>query len=152
MIIKTSLDKSDVINRIRERVYTTEDYSHMKWQEKYCCEKDYYGDVIDNGFIISKTSRGVHRNGVQHLTVKGCLLDENDKVWVSVRPTFNGTQLLIMFILIGSVIYSILTNNLFVVIVPSFFAVIYFLASVFEYKEACLFLVQVLCDDGRYYE
>ena len=122
MWIEVSYDRRIINERVTESICPTEQYQKMSYQEKYECSYDYYGDVTDNGFIISKTSRGVHRNGVQHLTVKGCLLDENDKVWVSVRPTFNGTQLLIMFSLIGSVIYSILTNNLFVVIVPSFFA------------------------------
>lgn len=147
MRIEISSDKNTIIEKIRMGICTTEQYQRMDYKEKYSCLFDYYGDVSDDGFIICKTSRGIHRNGIQHLSVKGEFIDEKNKVVLSVKPVINGAHFLVSVIMIAAAIYSIFNNNALFMIVPSLFFALTILASLNEYKDASLFIIKRLCDE-----
>lgn len=147
MRIDIPFDKKTINEIIVNNICPTEQYRRMDYREKYTCSYDYYGDITDDGFILTKTSRGVRRNGVQHLTVRGVLIEDKDRVVLSVKPVFNGAHFIISAILLSTIMYSVLTDNLFVIIAPCFFSVIAFFASLYEYNDACLFLSRILCDE-----
>ena len=129
MIIKTSLDKSDVINRIRERVYTTEDYSHMKWQEKYCCEKDYYGDVFENHIILHRTNSSGERTGTQHLLFRGKVCSDGNDTIIKFITIPNVNHLVYLLAAIILVVYAYNTMK-WMWLIGSFLIIIVDIASI----------------------
>ena len=143
-IIQTDLDKSEVINRIRDSVYTTDEYSHMKWQERYRCDKDYYGDFLEDRINLCRTNSSGERTGTQHLLFRVEVSSDSNGTVIKVDVFPNINHILVVLCAFFLVVYAFYTLK-WICLIGSLLVVIVDIASIVnDYDSFNLFVRNLL--------
>ena len=110
MILKTTQEKKVILSRIKEIMYTNEDYYRMKWWTIQSGSIIYRGEVTDNGFLLQRNLKNSGR-GAFHLLFVGDVYCNNQITYVAIKPKLNEGHILILLVLIPVLIYLVLSKQ-----------------------------------------
>lgn len=111
MTIKTFLSDNEIYQRLVETTYSMDDYSNINWRDKYRCERDYYGNVTKERFILYRTNSKGQKTGVRHLIVRGNIHINDSATVVDLYFLPSGNLILLIAVAIGILMYVIITKS-----------------------------------------
>lgn len=125
-------------------MYTTDEYSHMKWQEKYRCDKDYYGDFLEDRINLCRTNSSGVSSETQHLLFLVEVSSDSNCTVIKVNAFPNGIHILVVLFAFFLVVYAFYTLK-WIYLIGSLLLVIVDIASIVnDYNNFNLFVRNLL--------
>ncbi len=139
MIIKTRLGIKEFVDLVKKNVVLSTNIESMSYIERNSTSYDYYGEVSNAGFVLSRLSKGTR--GIQHSFMYGGFELENENLIIRIKPVPSISEI-VSFVLSASIMVFAMFNNSIIGVLPPI--IICILSSLSFIHECLLFKTFIL--------